>query len=99
MRNTVSHPWIAMGLELLNVLFYFGGMIALAVFLNTLLFCRGTVCGAARASAGLSGVNWLLFLATTILNGIDLFRGGFRRPARAGLKGPYPKEMKETASA
>jgi len=90
-----------MGVELLNVVFYFGGMIALAVFLNTLLFCRGTVCGAARASAGLAGVQWLLFLVTTVVGGIDVFRGGFRRGAggRAGAKGPYPKEMKETADA
>ena len=88
-----------MGIELLNVVFYFGGMIALAVFLNTLLFCRGTVCGAARASAGLAGFEWLLFLATAVLNGMEVFRGGFRRPGRAGIKGSYPKEMKETADA
>ena len=88
-----------MVVEVINVLFYFGGMIALAVFLNSLLFCRGAVCAAARADAGISGVMWLLFTATAVLNGMDTFKSGFRRPTRAGLKGPYPKEMKETSVA
>jgi hypothetical protein len=97
--GAVTHPYATLALESLNVLFYFAGMIALAIFLNTLLFCRGAVCGSARASAGLAGVQWLLFTITAVVTGLEVFKGGFRRPGRAGLKGPYPKEMKETSSA
>jgi len=95
----IVSPYVVMAVEVLNVLFYFAGAIALGVFLNSLLFCRGTVCGAARADTGLSVVQWLMFTVTAVVNGLDAFKGGMRKPARAGMKGSYPKEMKQSVGA
>ncbi|KAF2969915.1 hypothetical protein GQX73_g3706 [Xylaria multiplex] len=43
------HPYAALSLEFGNALFYFAGFIALSTFMGRLLFCRGSVCSAARA--------------------------------------------------
>jgi hypothetical protein len=68
-------------LELLNTLFYFAGFIALSVFLAKLLFCRGTVCSAARADAAFAAFGWLLWMGSTVILGLEVFRGG------EGIKG------------
>lgn len=46
-----SHPYAHFAFEVVNMLFYFAGFVALATFLGKLLFCRGSVCAAARADA------------------------------------------------
>ncbi len=74
-------------------------MIALAVFLNGLLFCRGTVCGAARADTGLAGVQCLLFSASTILVGKEHLKPSVRKTTRGRLQGAYPKDMMENSVA
>ncbi|CZR54048.1 uncharacterized protein PAC_03931 [Phialocephala subalpina] len=74
----VSHPYGHLGLSLLNVLFYFAGFIALAVFLGKLLFCRGSVCAAARADAVFAAFSWMLWTASTALLALDMFKGGFK---------------------
>lgn len=80
----VSHPYAAVSLEFTNVLFYFSGFIALAVFISNLLFCRGSVCGAARADVAFGAFEFCLWGASAVLNGREIFKGGFRRPG--GLK-------------
>ena len=40
------------------MLFWFAGFVALAVFLSGLVFCRGTVCNAARASTVFGALEW-----------------------------------------
>jgi len=62
--------------ELLNLLFYFAGFIALAVFLGKLLFCRGSVCSAARADAVFAAFNWLLWTGSSALLALEMFKGG-----------------------
>ncbi|KAF8854397.1 hypothetical protein BDZ45DRAFT_693440 [Acephala macrosclerotiorum] len=74
----VSHPYGHFGFSLLNVLFYFAGFIALAVFLGKLLFCRGSVCAAARADAVFAAFNWMLWTASTALLALDMFKGGLQ---------------------
>lgn len=62
----------------MNVLFYFAGFIALAVFLGKLLFCRGSVCAAARADATFAAFNWLLWTGSSALLALEIFRGGLK---------------------
>ncbi|KAI3552106.1 uncharacterized protein CLUP02_00691 [Colletotrichum lupini] len=89
-----SHPWGAVAFELLNVLFYFAGFIALAVFLSKLLFCRGTVCAVARADTVLAAFEFALWSGTSLLMVKDVFKTGFRKPSAAGP----PPQMKESAA-
>lgn len=58
------------------MLFYFAGFVAVSVFLGKLLFCRGSVCGAARADAVFAAFNWLLWSGSSALVAINLFKGG-----------------------
>jgi len=73
-----SHPYVHFAFESFTALFYLAGFIALAVFLSKLLFCRGSVCAAARADAGVAALGWVLWMVTTIMLGLDIFKGGFR---------------------
>jgi hypothetical protein len=74
-----AHPHAMFIVEVMNALFYFAGFIALAVFLGKLRFCRGSVCEAAKANAGLSAIQFLVWGATAGLCGMGLFRGGFKK--------------------
>lgn len=48
----------------------------MAVFINGLVFCRGTVCGSARASATFSSFLWLLWSASLGLTAMAHFKNG-----------------------
>lgn len=68
-----------------NVIFYFSGFIALGVFLSHLLFCRGAVCGSARAATVFGSFEFCLWAATAALTIKDAAQGGFsgiRLPGR-----------------
>lgn len=71
------------GLEVTNAIFMAGGFISLTLFLNSLIFCRGTVCSSARASAAFAGFEFCLWTATSVLTGKDLAARVVRR-ARGG---------------
>lgn len=71
-----SHPYISFGVEVVNVFFYFAGFVALATFLGKLLFCRGSVCAAARADAVFAAFSWLLWTATSVVLALEMFKGG-----------------------
>jgi len=73
-----SHPYAHFALEVVTTLFYFAGFIALAVFLAKLLFCRGSVCAAARADAVFAAFSFVVWLLTTTILGMQIFKGGFR---------------------
>ncbi|KFZ08254.1 hypothetical protein V502_09462 [Pseudogymnoascus sp. VKM F-4520 (FW-2644)] len=73
-----SHPYAAFALESLTTLFHFSGFIALSVFLSKLLFCRGTVCTAARIDVGVATFGFVLWLASTVVVAVEIFKGGFR---------------------
>ncbi|KUI57717.1 hypothetical protein VP1G_05051 [Cytospora mali] len=99
-QHAVSHPWAVLALEVTNVIFYFAGFVALAVFLNNLLFCRGAVCGSARASAVFAAFNFALWGATAGLAIKNALGGGFTglfaglRGAKSGTQKQNP-QMKE----
>lgn len=76
-RSAVHHPWAVLSLEATNVIFYFSGFIALGVFLSNLLFCRGAVCGSARAATVFSSFEFALWCATAALTLKDAAQGGF----------------------
>ncbi|GAB1313011.1 hypothetical protein MFIFM68171_03221 [Madurella fahalii] len=88
-----SNPYIALGVEITNVLFWFSGFVALAVFLSKLLFCRGAVCHAAQVDAVFAALSFAIWTSSTVLLGRDLFKAGFRRPSAAGSA----PAMKQTA--
>ncbi|TGJ78347.1 hypothetical protein E0Z10_g10417 [Xylaria hypoxylon] len=88
------HPYAALSLEFSNALFYFAGFIALSTFMSKLLFCRGTVCGAARADVAFGIFEFLLWVASTVLTSRDVFKKGIRRSnnTQAPLGAPPMKE-------
>ena len=75
----MSHPYVSIFLEVFNVLNYFGGFIALAVFLSQLLFCRGSVCGAARADVVFASFSFALWSTSTVFLIRDVAKAGLRK--------------------
>lgn len=59
-------------LELITSLYWFGGFVALAVFLNDRI-CFGTVCTIAKAGTALSAINWAAWVATLVATVIRVF--------------------------
>ncbi|KAF2471301.1 uncharacterized protein BDR25DRAFT_333958 [Lindgomyces ingoldianus] len=64
-----------LGLEFLTMTFWFGGFIALAVFLSDRI-CFGTVCSVAKAGTAISAFQWAAFAATTVLSALRTFKRG-----------------------
>ncbi|KAH3955623.1 hypothetical protein HBI56_022150 [Parastagonospora nodorum] len=62
-------------LEGLTMLYWFGGFVALAVFLSDRI-CFGTVCDVARASTAISAVNWLMWAVTFGFGVFQMVKGG-----------------------
>ncbi|KAK4216258.1 membrane-associating domain-containing protein [Rhypophila decipiens] len=101
-----SNPYVSLGVEFTNVVFWFAGFVSLAVFLSRLLFCRGSVCAAARADTAFGALLWILWTVTQVFLALDVFKSGFRRrgssasggsAAPGGAGAPYPNpSMKET---
>jgi len=90
-----SHPYAHLAFEVINMLFYFAGFIALATFLGKLLFCRGSVCAAARADAVFAAFSWLLWTGTSVILALEIFKGGFKgmrtdKEAKAAMKETSP---------
>ncbi|ROV95792.1 hypothetical protein VPNG_08751 [Cytospora leucostoma] len=82
-----SHPWATLALEIINSVFYFAGFIAMAVFLNHLLYCRGAVCGSARASTVFAAFSFALWGATAGLAVRNLLGGGGLAGLSLGRRG------------
>ncbi|KAF3765826.1 hypothetical protein M406DRAFT_88620 [Cryphonectria parasitica EP155] len=101
------HPWAVLSLEATNVVFYFAGFVAMAVFLSRLLFCRGAVCGSARAATVFGAFEFALWAATTAFTFKDALRGhsgGFRRGGSGKTQMQFEQRaggpsMKESAMA
>lgn len=76
------------------MLFYFSGFVALAVFLQGLLFCRGDVCHAAQADVAFGAFSFLVWVASTALTLMEVFKA--KRQGHAGT-GAIPM-MKEASA-
>ncbi|CAK7198964.1 hypothetical protein SEUCBS139899_001632 [Sporothrix eucalyptigena] len=90
-------PYVAIGIDAINAMMYFGGFIALAVFLNGLLFCRGNVCGSARAATAFSALSFGVWTSSAVMVALGVFRGSARKP-NPRTQGMYAAEMKDAAS-
>jgi hypothetical protein len=62
-------------LELITSLYWFGGFIALAMWLDDRI-CFGTVCSIAKAGTAISAVNWAAWTVTLVAGGLAAFRKG-----------------------
>ena len=91
LTKAASHPYAHLVVEVLNTLYYFAGFVALATFLSKLLFCRGSVCAAARADAVFAAFSWLLWTGSTTILALEIFKGGLSgmrtdRQAKTAMK-------------
>ncbi|KAF9732009.1 hypothetical protein PMIN02_000372 [Paraphaeosphaeria minitans] len=73
-----------LALETLTMLYWFGGFIALALFLRDRI-CFGAVCDVAKAGTALSAVNWLAWMGSVVLGAVQVFK---RETVAPMLKGP-----------
>lgn len=64
-----------LALEGLTMLYWFGGFVALAVFLSDRI-CFGTVCDVARASTAISAMNWLVWAVTFSFGVFQMIKDG-----------------------
>ena len=89
--RVVTNPFVFLAIESANVLLWFAGGIALAMFLGRLDYCQGSVCGAAQTSAVLAYVMFGAWLGTLIPLAVNIIKGNGRRavggPAMSGAAG------------
>ncbi|KAL9111581.1 MAG: hypothetical protein Q9227_004069 [Pyrenula ochraceoflavens] len=79
---SAAHKFGILAAEVLTMIFWFSGFIALAVFITNLLFCRGNVCRAAQAATAFGAFSWypspllelVLFAVTTALATMHVIR-------------------------
>ena len=55
---SAAHKFGILAAEVLTMLFWFAGFIALATFLGRLVFCKGNVCNSARAATAFGALEW-----------------------------------------
>lgn len=68
----------------------------MSAFLGKLLFCRGSVCAAARADAVISAFSFIGWVGSTTILAMELFKGGF---SAAKTDARAKNAMKETTMA
>jgi len=71
----ISHPYAHLFFEVVNMLFYFAGFVALTTFLSQLLFCRGSVCAAARADAVFAALTWVTWTVSATICFRTIYKG------------------------
>ncbi|KAF2840285.1 hypothetical protein M501DRAFT_1002605 [Patellaria atrata CBS 101060] len=69
-----AHKFAILGVEVVTMIFWFAGFIALAAFLGNGRECRGSVCNSARAGVAFAAFEWLLFTATTVMAVLHVYR-------------------------
>jgi Membrane-associating domain len=74
-----ANPFAEIGMDALLMVCWFGGFIALPVFLKQRV-CFGTVCKVAYASVFFSAMEWVLFAATMSWAVVCLVRGRRKTP-------------------
>ena len=62
-----------LALEVLTMLYWFGGFIAMAVFLRDRI-CFGAVCDVAKAGTALSAVSWLVWTGSLVISVVTMLR-------------------------
>jgi len=69
----IAHKFATLGADALTMTFWFGGFVALAVFLSSRV-CFGNVCSVAKAAVGFAALEWLLFAVSTGYTAMFAFR-------------------------
>lgn len=62
-----------LALEVLTMLYWFGGFVAMAVFLRDRI-CFGAVCDVAKAGTALSAVTWLVWMGSVVISIMTILR-------------------------
>lgn len=81
----LAHGFALLAIEILTMLFWFAGFIALAVY--TADHCpwwSKRVCGTMKAAAAFAAFEWLLWTATTVLLALKVFRSGASSTTKPG---------------
>lgn len=91
------HSFAALALESFNALFHLFGFVYLAVFISRLLFCWGSVCGAARAGVAFGALGFLFWVASTALAAREVIRGEASPPLHPAAR-PAEASKKEEAA-
>ena len=63
-----AHKFGIFAAEFVTMVFWFGGFIALAVFVTSFLGCSGPICEAAQAGIVLAAFEWWVFLPLFCFN-------------------------------
>lgn len=71
---TAAHKYGILACEAVTMLWWLAAFLAEAVFMSRLEFCRGSVCTSARAGVAFSAMSWVLFVSTTAMAVIYVFR-------------------------
>jgi hypothetical protein len=89
MANTF-HPLAGLSVEVTNAIVHFASFVAFTVFMNQLLFCRGSVCSAAKAAIAFSAAEFVLFGITAAFAARTAFKNGFsmHMPRMGGSSAP-----------
>ncbi|KAF2085823.1 hypothetical protein K490DRAFT_45903 [Saccharata proteae CBS 121410] len=70
---TFAHKFGILAAEVVTMIFWFAGFIALAVWLNDRI-CFGSVCASAKAATVFAAFSWLAFAATCMLASLHVWR-------------------------
>ncbi|OAA34962.1 MARVEL-like domain protein [Metarhizium rileyi] len=74
--SRLAHPYAALAVQGFNTALYFGGFIAVAVYVGSLTFCEGSVCRAGRADAVVAAGAFCAWIASTSLTAKQMILGG-----------------------
>lgn len=74
--SAAGHRYLVLGVEVLTLLFWFAGFIALGASLPPARFCHRSICRSLQAATVFGALEWLFSLALFSLLSLPLFRLG-----------------------
>lgn len=83
----LAHRLIIPAVEVITMIFWFAGFIALGVLLPAPRFCHWSACNCAQAATVFGAFEWALFVATSVIAVLCAFRS---RPSTTSTK-PAPQ--------
>ncbi|OJJ79656.1 MARVEL domain-containing protein [Aspergillus glaucus CBS 516.65] len=72
----LAHRLILVGVELVTMIFWFAGFIALAVALPAASYCHGSACSCLQAATVFGAFEWVLFAITSATAVMGVMRSG-----------------------
>lgn len=77
------HKFVILGVELVTMLFWFAGFIALAALLGPPKYCNSGPCHAGQAATAFGAFEWVLFLVTAVYAVMGVVRNRSSEPPTA----------------